>query len=228
MKQNPDAILHAVQQQYLDSLLQPRDRLLAEMEHYARETGQPIADPEVAQLMRLLLRLKKPRHLIEIGTNIGYSVVVMGRECGSDAVIETIEIDRAILDVARRFVGRAGIAPRVVFHEGAALEVLRRLSGPFDFAFIDCVKTEYGDYLDLLLPRLEDGAVIIFDNLLWGGKVATGDQEPSTIALRNVNSRIMNEANLLSTLIPLSDGVGISIVQSKTASRSGGRLIAQP
>src|SRR5688500_2872805 len=109
--------------------------------------------------MRALVHTKRPRRVLEVGTNIGYSVIVIGRECDSDSVVETIEIDHNTLSTARRFVAEASLPCRVVFHEGAALEVLPRLTGPFDFVFIDCVKTEYEAYLDALLPKMERGAV---------------------------------------------------------------------
>jgi predicted O-methyltransferase YrrM len=212
MKDRIDAILRRNQAEYLDSLLPPRDALLERMEKFAEEYGHPIADPEVAQLMRALVRMKRPRRMIEVGTNIGYSVIVMGRECGSEAVVETIEIDHNTLSTAKKFVAEAALPCRVVFHQGAALEVLPRLTGPFDFAFIDCVKSEYGDYLDALLPKMEAGAVIVYDNLLWKGQVAAGEHDKATDALRAFNKRIANDERLITTILGLGDGTGISVV----------------
>jgi len=212
MKQRIDAILQRSQAEYLDSILPPRDALLARMEEFAAEHNHPIADPEVAQLIRALIHTKKPQHIIEVGTNIGYSVVVMGREVESSATIETIEINRDTLLVARRFVGEAQLRCSVLFHEGAALEVLPRLEGPFDFVFIDCVKSEYGAYLDALWSKLERGAVIVYDNLLWGGKVADGTHDESTDALRAFNKRIASDPRLMTTILPVGDGTGISVV----------------
>ena len=212
MKDRPDAILRRGQAEYLDSLLPPRDALLEHMEKFAEENDHPIADPEVAQLMRALVRMKKPRRVLEVGTNIGYSVIVLGRECGPESVVETIEIDHNTLSTARRFVAEAALPCRVVFHEGAALDVLPRLTGPFDFVFIDCVKTEYEDYLDALLPKLEAGAVIVYDNLLWKGKVASGERDPSTDALRAFNKRIVNDERLITSVLPVGDGTGVSVV----------------
>ena len=212
MKDRIDAILRRNQAEYLEGLLAPRDALLERMEKFADENGHPIADPEVAQLMRALVRMKAPRRVLEIGTNIGYSVVVMGRECGSEAVVETIEIDHSTLALARGFIREAALSCRVVFHEGAALEVLPRLTGPFDFVFIDCVKTEYGQYLDALIPKLERGAVIVCDNLLWKGQVATGGTDAWTSALREFNHRITSDDRLITIVLPLGDGTGVSVV----------------
>lgn len=212
MKARLDALLRRPQAEYLDSLLLPRDALLGQVERFAEEHGQPIADAEVAQLMRVLVRAKTPRRLLEVGTNIGYSVIVLGRECGEEAVIETIEIAHDTLMTAKGFVAEAHLPCRVVFHEGAALEVIPRLTGPFDFVFIDCVKTEYGDYLDALLPKLERGAVIVCDNLLWGGNVAEGVHDPSTDALREFNRRLMSDPRLITSIFALGDGTGVSVV----------------
>jgi predicted O-methyltransferase YrrM len=155
----------------------------------------------------------RPQHIIEVGTNIGYSVIVMGRECGRETVLETIEIDREILATAKKFVAEASLECQVRFHEGAALDVLARLDGPFDFVFIDCVKSEYEQYLDLLLPKLTRGAVILCDNLLWGGKVAAGVHDASTDGLRAFNQKIMTDARLASVILPLGDGLGLSVVR---------------
>jgi len=212
MKSRSDAILQRRQAEYLESLTWKPDALLERMEEFAREHRHPIADPEVAQLLRVLVRAKKPRHILEVGTNIGYSVVMMGRECGREAVLETIEIDSQILATAKRFAAEAKLACEVRFHQGAALDVIPRLSGPFDFLFIDCVKTEYEAYLDALLPKLEHRALIVCDNLLWGGKVAEGEKDASTNALRKFNRRITTDSRLTTVILPLGDGTGLSVV----------------
>jgi predicted O-methyltransferase YrrM len=212
MKDRIDAILRRNQAEYLENLLPPRDALLEHIEKFAGENDQPIADPEVAQLVRSLVRMKRPRRLIEVGTNIGYSVIVMGRECDADAVVETIEIDHNTLSTARRFVAEAALPCRVVFHEGAALEVLPRLTGPFDFVFIDCVKTEYDDYLEALLPKIERGGVIVCDNLLWKGRVAAGEHDAATDALRAFNRRLASDPRLITSILAVGDGTGVSVV----------------
>jgi caffeoyl-CoA O-methyltransferase len=213
MKDRIDAILKRQQAEYLDTLTLPRDGLLVRMEEFAAEHDHPIADAEVAQLLRVLVRMRRPRRILEVGTNIGYSVIVMGRECGAECTLETIEINRGVLARAKSFVEDAQLACKVVFHEGAALDVIPKLPGTFDFVFIDCVKTEYGAYLDGLMPKLEPGAVIVCDNLLWKGQVAEGVHDASTDALRDFNRRITNDPRLLTSILPLGDGTGMSIVQ---------------
>jgi caffeoyl-CoA O-methyltransferase len=212
VKRRSDAILKPAQAEYLERLMQPGDPLLARVEEFAAKNNHPIADPEVAQLLRILVRSAAPRHILEVGTNIGYSVIVMGRECGKETVLETIEINPEILATAKRFVGEAKLKCEVRFQQGAALEVIPGLKGPFDLVFIDCVKIEYEAYLDQLLPKLERGAMIVCDNLLWGGAVAEGEHDPSTDALRKFNQRIATDPKLTTVILPLGDGTGISIV----------------
>src|SRR5215212_254011 len=212
MKDRIDAILQRQQAKYLEQILPGRDGLLERMEEHAAENGEPIADPEVAQLVRVLLRLKRPRRVLEVGTNIGYSVIVMGRELEDEATLETIEIDHGTLATARRFVAEAGLRCRLVFHRGAALDVIARLESQFDFVFIDCVKTEYEQYLDALLPKLSSGAVIVCDNLLWKGQVAAGANGAAPDALRAFNERISTDPRLATTILPVGDGTGLSVV----------------
>jgi len=212
VKRRADAILKLAQAEYLDKLTPPRDPLLARIEEFAAKNNHPIADPEVAQLERILVRATSPRHILEVGTNIGYSVIVMGRECGRETLLETIELNPDTLATAKRFVADAKLKCDVRFHQGAALDVIPRLSGPFDFVFIDCVKTEYEAYLDQLMPKLEPGAMIVCDNLLWGGAVAEGEHDASTDALRKFNQRIATDPRLNTIILPLGDGTGISIV----------------
>lgn len=212
MKDRIDAILKRSQAEYLESLTPDRDALLVRMEEFAQENDHPIADPEVAQLIRVLVRARKPRHLLEVGTNIGYSVIAMGRELDADATLETIEIERGTLARAKSFVVDAELTCKVVFHEGAALAVIPKLAGPFDFVFIDCVKTEYGQYLDGLLPKMAKGAIVVCDNLLWKGQVAEGVHDAPTDALRAFNKRIATDERLVTTILPVGDGTGVSVV----------------
>ena len=209
VKSRSDAILKPAQAAYLEQLTPARDALLERMEEFAADEHHPISDPEVAQLLRILIRAKRPKHLLEIGTNIGYGVVVMGRE--TDGVLDTIELDQRILSKAKAFVAEAALGCDVRFHEGKALDVLPRLTGPFDFVYIDCVKTEYSQYLDVVLPKLAPGAMIVCDNLLWKGAVAEGIHDAASDALREFNRRITSDPRLVTVILPLGDGTGVSV-----------------
>jgi len=103
------------------------------------------------------------------------------------------------------------VLDRVEIERGKALEVMPNLEETFDLLFIDAVKEEYSQCLDLGLQRLRTGGVVIVDNLLWGGMVATGDTESSTVALREFNSYFMNHPQLIAEVLSVGDGLGYAV-----------------
>lgn len=220
MKDRLDAILHAAQARYLDALLPPREPLLVEMEAHAAREGIPISDPEVGRLLAILAAATAPRRILEIGTAIGYGVIWLARGA-PEARITTIDRDPAQLAAARRYVARAGVLDRVELVEGEAVEVLRRLEGPFDLAYVDAAKRQYRRYLDLLLPLLRPGGLVALDNLLWKGRVAapagTAEDEEAA-ALRDFNRAFARHPGLEALVLPLGDGLGLAVKARGTAS----------
>jgi predicted O-methyltransferase YrrM len=103
------------------------------------------------------------------------------------------------------------VLDRVEIERGKALDVMPNLEETFDLLFIDAVKEEYSQYLDLGLQRLRSGGVVIVDNLLWGGKVATGDTESSTVGLREFNPYFINHPELIAEVLPVGDGLGYAV-----------------
>jgi len=214
VKETADAILKADQAAYLEAIEAPRDPLLAEMERFARERGEPISDPEVASFLSVTARAAAPRNVVEVGTNIGYGAIVLARAAGPNARVVTIEHDPEMVTVARAFIERAGLAAQIEVRQGEALRELRRIAAAeeeIDLAYIDCVKEEYPEYLDVLLPKLGPRGVLIADNVLWKGFVAANDvpaREAKRVeALRTFNRRIMSEPSLRGAILPLGDGV---------------------
>jgi predicted O-methyltransferase YrrM len=223
VKQRADAVLHAAQAAYLDRLLPPRDPLLAEMERAAAEGDVPIADPEVGRLLTVLARATGARRIVEIGTAIGYGALCLARGA-PEAEVVTIDRDPEMLGRARGYLERAGVAGRVRLLEGEALEVVAGLEGRFDLAWVDAAKGEYRRYLDLLLPRIEVGGSLAFDNLLWGGCVADPGEEDddSADALRAFNGYLMSHPQLAAVVLPLGDGVGLAVKTRPLISELGG------
>jgi len=211
MKARVDAILQREQAEYLDRLLPQGDRLLTEMEAYAAEHRVPIADREVAAFIEITARTSGARRALEIGMAIGYSVVHLARGMGDGSLVVTIEPSEEMISAASGYLERAGLADRVRIERGKALEVMPRLTDTFDLLFIDAVKEEYKQYLDLGLPRLRSRGVVIVDNLLWGGKVAIDDSEASTVALREFNQYFINHPQLRAVVLPVGDGLGYAV-----------------
>lgn len=227
MKQRTDAILHAAQAAYLDRLLPPRDPLLTEMEREAAERDVPIADPEVGRLLTVLARATGARRIVEIGTAIGYGALCLARGA-PEAEVVTIDRDPDMLERARGYLERAGVAERVRLVEGAALDVLAGLGGRFDLAWVDAAKAEYRRYLDLLLPQIEVGGTLAFDNLLWGGLVAdpgdddAEDGDEAADALRAFNGYLMSHPQLAAVVLPFGDGFGLAVKTRPLITEMGG------
>jgi caffeoyl-CoA O-methyltransferase len=224
MKHGTASILHPEQEAYLDRLLPPRDALLREMEERAAREDIPISDPEVGKLLGILARTTGARRILEIGAAIGYGAIWLARGA-PEARVLSVDLDPERLAAARGYLERAGVAERVELIEGAALEVIQRLEGPFDLVYVDAVKTEYRRYLDLTLPKIRVGGLIVVDNLLWGGEVAApSDGEPSknADALRSFNGYFMIHPQLQAVLLPLGDGVGLATKTKPTIFEMGG------
>lgn len=215
MKARADAILRGEQADYLERLHPANVGLLAEIEAYAAEHRVPIADPEVARFVEIAARAAGVRRALEIGMAVGYTVIHLARAMPEDGLVVTIEPSDEMIARSEENLRRAGLRERVRIERGRALEVLPRLGETFDLVFIDALKEEYGGYLELALPLLRVGGIVVVDNLLWGGQVAgeirSPDQTASTQALREFNQLFVRHPQLLSVVLPLGDGLGYAV-----------------
>ncbi len=215
MKASIDAIIQREQAEYLDKLLPESTGLLAEMESYAAEHRVPIADREVAAFLEITARAIRARRVLECGMAIGYSMIHLARAMPDDGLVVTIDPSDDMIKAAEGYFARAQVRNRVQIEKGYALEVIPRLQETFDLVFIDAVKEEYRGYLDLALPKLRDGGVVICDNLLWGGQVAgeihSPDQKSSTEALREFNRYFVSHPQLRAEVLPVGDGLGYGV-----------------
>lgn len=223
MKQGDGILLRPEQERYLERLLPPRDPLLREMEERAAQDDIPISDPEVGRLLGVLARATGARAIVEVGTAIGYGALCLARGA-PEARVTTIETDPQRIAEARAWLERGGVADRVQVIEGAALDVLPRLQGPFDLVYVDAVKTEYRRYLDLLLPNVRVGGTLLFDNLLWKGHVADppDEEDQNADALRAFNGYLMMHPQLQAVVLPFGDGLGIATKTKPTVMEQGG------
>lgn len=225
MKDRTGAILRTAQEEYLERLLPPRDALLAEMEAFAAEEGIPISDPEVGKLLEILAGACRARRILEVGSAIGYGTLCLARGA-PEATVVGIDGDAERIAEARRYLERAEVSERIELQHGEALEVLRDLEGPFDLVYLDATKTDYRRYLDLSLPLMRVGGMLVADNLLWKGWVAEPPEEaeddPDTEAIRAFNPYLMIHPQLASLVLPLGDGVGVATKRAPTVREMGG------
>ena len=215
MKAKLDAILHREQAEYLDGLMPPSDDLIAEMERHAAEHRVPIADHEVALFLEITARAINAKRALECGMAIGYSVIHLLRGMPDDGRVVTIDPSDEMIRAAEGYFARAGLREHVQIEKGYALDVIPKLTETFDLVFIDAVKEEYGGYLEVSLPKLRTGGVVICDNLLWGGRVAgqneSQDYKTSTEALREFNKYFVNHPQLHAVVLPVGDGLGYGV-----------------
>ena len=213
MKASPDAILQPEQANYLDQLIKQSDPLLLEMEAYGSEHRVPSADREVARFVEITAQAIKARRALEIGMAIGYTTIHLARALGEDGLVVTIDPNEEMIKAASGYLERAGLRKRVRIERGKALEVIPHLRDTFDLVFIDALKDEYSGYLDLALPKIRTGGVIVVDNLLWGGKVATDpdSSDRDTGALQKFNEQFINNPRLRALVLSVGDGVGYAV-----------------
>ncbi len=215
MKARIDAIIRREQAEYLDRLTPASTGVVEEMERYAAEHRVPIADREVAHFLEITARAIGARRILEIGMAIGYSVVHLARAMADDGLIVTIDPSDEMIARAEDYLTRAGYRERVRIERGRALDVIPRLTETFDLVFLDALKEEYASYLELALPLLRVGGVVIADNLLWGGQVAgeirSPDQTASTQALREFNQLFVRHTQLRAVVLPVGDCLGYGV-----------------
>lgn len=211
----PDAI-----EQYLAGLNRAGDPVLGDIARGNASRGLPLVDAEVGALLRVLATAIMASRILEIGTAIGYSGIWLARALPADGVLVTMELDEQRAREARENFARAGVAGRVSVVVGDARLKIAKVSGPFDLIFQDGDKQLYTPLLDRLVALLRPGGLLVTDNVLWDGEVVPGfaqtpRQNPEdTRAIIEYNQRVAAHPDLLTTIVPLRDGVSISVKRS--------------
>ena len=196
---------------WINELATPLVPALAAIEVAADPADIPIVDRASGRVLSALAAGR--RRIVEVGTAYGYSTQWLARGQPAGGTIVTIDPDRGRTDLARGWWRQAGIADeRITQVSAKALDAFAAndpaLAGPFDLAFIDALKPEYAGYLDALAPRLAPGALVIADNVLWGGKVVDAAQvDPQTSALRGFDAAVLRDPRFISTILPVGDGL---------------------
>ena len=200
---------------YIKSLVPPRSPLLQRLEREAEAEGIPIIQLPSAQVIRSLLLLHQPGSILEVGTAIGYSTIWLA-EAAPQARIVTMDIDEERLARARENLREAGCADRVEVLLRDATLGLPAEKYQFDCLFIDAAKGQYPKFLDLYLPLLRPGGLVISDNVLFRGLVAAPEESgkrlrPMVDKLRGYNQMLAQSAELDTSFLPVGDGLAVSI-----------------
>ena len=202
---------------FIHSLDEGNTPFLDELERYALEKGVPVIRPQVQSLLKLLLAAKKPAAILEVGTAIGFSALLMSEYGPKDCRITTIEkYEKRILEARENF-KRANAGERITLLEGDAFELLGKLAGPYDLIFMDAAKGQYIHFLPDVLRLLAAGGLLVSDNVLQDGEILES-RYAVTRRNRTIHSRmreylyeLKHDDRLQTDILPIGDGVTISV-----------------
>jgi predicted O-methyltransferase YrrM len=214
----PEAI-----ESYLSSLNHLADPVLEQIAADGARQKLPLIDAEVGALLRVLATSIGATRILEIGTAIGYSGIWLARALPKGGMLLTVEIDQGSATIARDNFARAGVADRVNVIVGDARRMLAKMAGPFDLVFQDGDKQLYGPLLDRLVDLLRPGGLLVTDNVLWDGEVVPGFAAvpqrslEDTRAIAEYNQRLSTHPRLMTAIVPLRDGVSISVKRPESS-----------
>ncbi len=207
----------AVDLEWIEMLAPDLTPALAAIETAAEPLNIPIVDRDSGRVLSVLAGGRS--RIVEVGTAYGYSTLWMALGQPPGGRIVTIDPDRERTDLARGWWRQAGIADeRITVVNAPALDAFGAgepaLAGPFDFAFIDAPKSEYGAYLEEIVTRLEPGALVVADNVLWSGRVSgsqrSAGRDAETAALIAFDTAVMRDPRFAATILPVGDGLLIA------------------
>ncbi|MEM7086556.1 MAG: O-methyltransferase [Bacteroidota bacterium] len=202
---------------YVVAHSQAEPQLLQEL---SRETWQKVLAPRMlsghlqGRVLSMLSKLIRPHFILEIGTYTGYSALCLSEGMSVEGALHTIDINEELHDLQRKYFDRSPWGSQIIQHTGNALKIIPNLKPKFDLVFIDADKRNYPNYLELLLPKLPKGAIILSDNVLWSGKVVqqVAKDDVDTQALLRYNKSLNEHPQLETVLLPIRDGLTISRV----------------
>ena len=199
---------------YIRDTIPSSQGFLLELEEYAKENSVPISQPESIRLTEILLKLKNPERILEIGSAIGYSAIRMA--LSSNAEITTIELSKEMADKAEENIKKMGLSNRIKVLCGDAKEVIKTLKTDFDVIFMDASKGHYMDFFNECDRLVKKGGLLISDNVLYKGMTATDDlvvRRKITIVrrLRAYLEMLKENKSYSTAIIPIGDGVALSI-----------------
>jgi caffeoyl-CoA O-methyltransferase len=200
-------------EEYAEAHSSPNGELF---ERLAAETREKTTAPQMmvglleGRFLGVLVRSTRARRVLELGTFTGYSSISMALALPTGGRVITCDVNEETTAIARRYADEAGVAERIDFRLGPALETIADLDGPFDLVFIDADKENYVNYYEATLPLLADNGLMVVDNTLWSGRVADpDDSEETTRAIRALNGRVRNDARVENVLLTVRDGMNL-------------------
>ena len=205
---------------YIRSLECPKNPVIEQIEQEAIDTRVPIIRKETQSFLSVILMIKQPSRILEIGTAIGFSAILMSEYLPENGHITTIEKYEKRIPIAKENFRRAGKEEQITLMEGDALKVMETLRGPYDFIFMDAANGQYIHYLPDVLRLLSDGGVLMSDNVLQDGDVIESrfavERRNRTIhgRMREYLFELKHHPKFETSILPLGDGVALSVKKS--------------
>ncbi|WP_434303229.1 O-methyltransferase [Clostridium botulinum] len=202
-------------EEYIRGLIPENEGILKDLEDYAKEKAVPIVHKEVANFLELMISVKKPKKILELGTAIGYSSIFMSLSSNGESNITTIERDDKMIEIARSNIEKHGFKDKIKIIHGDCLEILKDLDDKYDMIFMDAGKGHYNEFLPYCLKLLNKDGIIIADNVLFRGMVANDElviRRKITIVkrMRKYMNMISDKDNFITSIIPMGDGIAIT------------------
>jgi predicted O-methyltransferase YrrM len=206
-------ILQPDLQRYAEQHTTPEPDLL---KHIDRETHARVLMPRMlsghlqGRLLAMLSHMIKPQSILEIGTYTGYSAICLAEGLAPGGKLVTIDSNEELEDTVRAYIKKAGLEQTIDYRIGNALELVPKLTGPFDLVFIDADKENYQRYYDFVFKLVPLGGYMLADNVLWSGKVLQSHPDKDTRAIQAFNERVQNDPRVENILLPVRDGIMIA------------------
>lgn len=198
----------------------PDEALNSIFRSIALHTANPnmASSPYQGQLLQLLSQLAAPQIAVEIGSYAGYGAVCIARGLPEGATLHVIEVEEEYEELILQHARMASVAEKIRIHIGAAIDLIPQMPDGIGLAFVDADKLNYEAYYDLLLPKMKPGGLLLFDNMLWYGRVLDEPEsqlrtDRSTRVIQQLNSRITHDPRVDNILLPLRDGLMICRVK---------------
>ncbi|GLY12612.1 O-methyltransferase [Pseudobacillus badius] len=196
---------------YLEQHLEQRDNIFKYAERLANEQKASIVGPIIGNFLFTLTKMVNAKKVLELGSSIGYSTLWFAKAIGKDGKVTYTDFSHKNMEIAKSMADKADLTERINFYVGDALEFLSRTNEQYDIIFLDLNKDMYFKALEESLNKLKKGGLLIADNILWGGRVRWSLDDENTKTIKKFNTFISSAPNLQTSLIPIRDGVSISI-----------------
>ncbi|MCB0474631.1 MAG: O-methyltransferase [Flavobacteriaceae bacterium] len=203
---------------YVNAHTQDEPELLKELN---RETWQKVLNPRMlsghfqGRFLALLSKVVHPESILEIGTYTGYSALCLAEGLSQKGVLHTIDHNEELISLQKKYFDRSAFKDQIKQYTGNALEIIPTIDSKFDLVFIDADKSNYINYFNLIIDKMNPGGIILSDNVLWSGKVLeeTDSKDEDTRVLIAYNELLKNDPRVETVLLPIRDGLTLSLVK---------------